>query len=158
MNKASLKDKKKRKKWKNIYNVIFPSVIQVRKKDWRTFLDVCTECRNHACWGFSLRWKGFGSDPKESCGCRTGKQVARLVNEPQAFKSLRMRRWICIPDGVNAKEPPNKKNKKASYKYHKIFYYLAKPVLAMVFRSAVNSAKIHAGEEKMAQIFNVSTI
>lgn len=28
----------------------------------------------------------------------------------------------------------------------------------MVFGSAVNSAKIHAGENKMAQIFNVSTV
>lgn len=102
-----------------------------------------------------MELKGFGSDPKESCGCRTGKQVGRLVNEPQTFKSLRMRRGLCIPDGLNAKEPPNKTTKKASCKYHKIFYYLARTVLPMIFGSAVNSAKIHAGENKMAQIFKV---
>lgn len=126
MKKVSLKQKNKRKKWKKRYSVIFPSVIQVSKKKWRTFLDVCTECTNHACWGFSLGLKGFGSDPKESCGCRTGKQVGRLVNEPQTFKSLRMRRGLCIPDGLNAKEPSNKTTKKSKLQISQKFLLSSK--------------------------------
>lgn len=45
MNKDSLKEKKEKVKKEKL---LYFRVIQVRKNNWRTSLDVCTECTNHA--------------------------------------------------------------------------------------------------------------